>query len=284
MGAHPIALLTDFGDLDAYVGVMKGVILGLAPQVPLVDITHRVPPGDVRRAALLLWQAAPYFPPGTIFLTVVDPGVGTARRGLAVRFDGLTCVGPDNGLFTYLLTTRAGWQAVELRDDALGLPAPSRTFHGRDLFAPAAARLACGQALESCGPTAHDLIRFPLPRCQAESDSTLIGEVIAGDAFGNAITSLGALREAGPDLALDPWLPGCPPMRLASAGLEVALPDERRLRLAPTFAAAAPGQPLAYIGSSGLLEIGVNQGHAIDQLGLALGQPIRLTSGRRRPS
>ncbi len=280
MESRPIALLTDFGDLDAYVGVMKGVILGLAPRAHLVDISHRVPPGDIRRAALLLWQAAPYFPPGTVFLAVVDPGVGTGRRGLAVRFHDLLCVGPDNGLFTYLLATRTGWRAVVLHEKAFGLAEPSRTFHGRDVFAPAAARLARGEPMQSLGRAASDLVRFPLPRCAAESDGVLVGEVIADDAFGNAITSLGLLREEGGELALDPWLPGCPPLRL-SGSAEVELPDGRGLRVVRTFSDAAPGEPLAYIGSSGLLEIGVNQGRAIGQLGLAVGHAVRLASPGR---
>jgi len=280
MQTRPIALLTDFGDLDAYVGAMKGVLLSLARHAPIVDITHQVPPGDIRRAALLLWQAAPYFPPGTVFLAVVDPGVGTPRRALAVEFNGFACVGPDNGLFTYLLATRSDWRAVALQAETLGLPEPSWTFHGRDVLAPAAARLAVGQTLASLGRPAGDLVRFPLPRCELESETTIVGEIIAGDAFGNAVTSVGILHREGEQLAFEPWLPGSVPARLALAGSQVIV-GGLILDLVTTFGAVAPGESLAYIGSSGLLEIGVNQGRAVDQLDLAPGQAVRLSSARR---
>ena len=139
-----LTLSTDFGTEDEYVGVMKGVILSIAPEVRLVDLSHQIPPQDVRRAAFLLMNAVPYFPPDTVHLAVVDPGVGTERRPLAVRTPAGTFVGPDNGLFSWVLARVPEWGAVEIREPAYRLPLVSSTFHGRDIFAPAAAYLAAG--------------------------------------------------------------------------------------------------------------------------------------------
>ncbi len=143
-----LTLLTDFGTEDEYVGVMKGVILSIAPEVRLVDLSHQIPPQDVRRAAFLLTSAVPYFPPDTVHLAVVDPGVGTERRPLAVRTPVGTFVGPDNGLFSWVLTRVPEWTAVE---PAYRLPLVSSTFHGRDIFAAGGAHLAAGVPLERLG-------------------------------------------------------------------------------------------------------------------------------------
>ncbi|KPK90190.1 MAG: hypothetical protein AMJ88_16500, partial [Anaerolineae bacterium SM23_ 63] len=161
-----IALLTDFGEQDVYVGIMKGVINGIAPHANMIDLTHSVPPGDIHKAAFELYQAVSYFPLGTIFLVVVDPGVGTARRPVALSWPERICVGPDNGIFTYLLATRGEPTSVELRSSAYRLKEVSNTFHGRDIFAPAAVHLACGVELEELGPPAKDLFRIPLPRLE----------------------------------------------------------------------------------------------------------------------
>ena len=137
-----IALLTDFGEKDVYVGIMKGVISGIAPHAQMIDLAHSIPPGDIAKAAFELYQAVPYFPQGTIFLTVVDPGVGTDRRPIAISWSERMCVGPDNGVFTYLLATGGEPTAVELSSSVHRLEQVSNTFHGRDIFAPAAAHLA----------------------------------------------------------------------------------------------------------------------------------------------
>jgi hypothetical protein len=147
MGKAFIAILSDFGSREVFVGVMKGVLARTAPKATLIDLTHEIPAGDVRQAAFRLWQALPHMPPRTIFLAVVDPGVGTHRRALAVRCGEFTCVGPDNGIFTYLLHGRRA-RAVEIaRLESfanLTSRAKSNTFHGRDVFAPAAGLLASG--------------------------------------------------------------------------------------------------------------------------------------------
>ncbi len=185
-----VTLLTDFGLEDEYVGVMKGVILSIAPQVRLVDLTHSVPPQDVRRAALILMNAAPYFPPDTVHLAVVDPGVGTERRPIAVRTGRGTFVGPDNGLFSFVLAEMETWTAVELREPAYRLPLVSTTFHGRDIFAPAAAHLASGVPVEALGPVVNNLATLPLPRLEI-GESSLEGEILYADRFGNLVTSIG---------------------------------------------------------------------------------------------
>jgi S-adenosylmethionine hydrolase len=141
----PITLLTDFGLQDPYVGIMKGVIAGIAPGSPVADLTHLVPPGDIRAGALALLSSARFFPPGTVHLAVVDPGVGSRRRPIAIRAGAFSFVGPDNGLFTYVARfDEADTRVVEIANPAYRLPAVSNTFHGRDIFAPAAAHLAVG--------------------------------------------------------------------------------------------------------------------------------------------
>jgi S-adenosylmethionine hydrolase len=270
-----IALLTDFGTRDAYTGILKGVIASRAPEARIIDLTHEIPPGDVRSAALHLWQAHGFLPAGTIFLTVVDPGVGSSRRPIAVRLPNGYGVGPDNGLFTFLLAPDGAPEAVTLEVARLSAEPPSQTFHGRDVFAPAAARLAEGAALSDLGPPAGGLVVLPAPRLEL-SDRSAIGEVLKIDTFGNAVTSLGSLRLTGSRLELAPcWQP------LASQAFDatvarVQIGSHLRLPLSRTFADVPPGQPLAYIGSSRLLEIGVNGGRADQLLGLSPGTQVTL--------
>ncbi|NBD35651.1 MAG: hypothetical protein GVY30_06595, partial [Chloroflexi bacterium] len=187
-----ISLTTDFGIQDAYVGIMKGVMARIAPSAPLVDITHTVPPQDVRAAAYLLWTALPYFPEESVHLVVVDPGVGTQRRAIAARTAWGTLVGPDNGVFSYLWAATAPQQVVALQNTAYQRPQVSQTFHGRDIFAPAAAHLARGVPLAELGPAVSDLVRLPAPRLTV-SGTRLEGEVLHIDHFGNVITSVGCL-------------------------------------------------------------------------------------------
>ncbi len=271
-----IALLTDFGLNDSYVGVMKGVIAQITLDANIIDICHNIPPGDIRQAAFRLWQVAPYFPDGTIFCAVVDPGVGTSRRSIALRWKNRTCVAPDNGLFTYLLSHPEPFTAVELRNRQYQLQAVSSTFHGRDIFAPAAAYLAQGVPLEEFGPLLNDLTRFPLPCLNQPGNSAIAGEIIHIDRFGNVITSIGHLHYDDDHLMLKPWLPDCEPARLALDGLSVYLPNGKFLQLAITFGDVAEGEPLAYIGSERLLEIAVNRGSAAELLHLTIGQEILL--------
>jgi len=268
-----IALLTDFGTSDVFVGVMKAVIGGLAPQAAVIDLTHDIPPGDIAGGALRLWQAAPWLPRGTVLLAVVDPGVGAARRAIAGVTGPFAFVGPDNGLFSWVLAREPEFKTVSLAVS----PASRATFHGRDVFAPAAARLAAGAPLESLGAAVSDLQALPFPRLSVAGEAAR-GEVLLHDRFGNLLTSIGILEEGENVLWVRPWMPGGPRARLEGRRFHVLLPGGRPVLLARTFSDVARGSPLAYIGSDGLLEIGVNGGSAAEQLGLARGAEVILSA------
>jgi S-adenosyl-L-methionine hydrolase (adenosine-forming) len=249
-----ITLLTDFGTSDSYVAEMKGVLLGLCPAAVLVDVTHAVPPGDVRAGAYLLGRAWHRFPAGTTHLTVVDPGVGTARPAFALRSQGHWFVGPDNGIFTAVL------RDAEVEIVTLATPAAaSPTFHGRDLFAPAAAALACGHPLESLGEPFLGMptrLTWTEPRYEGKS---VVGQIVYVDRFGTLITNL------TPDLV--------PPY----AVLEVEDLEIGPLRR--TFGDVPTGGLLAYVGSGGVVEIAVRDGSAARRLGLGVGGRIRARLG-----
>jgi S-adenosylmethionine hydrolase len=256
-----VTLLTDFGSSDAFVGVMKGVILGICPRARVVDLCHEVPPQDLETAAFLLDTAYRYFPPGAIHLAVVDPGVGGERRAVAVQAADYFFVAPDNGLLSYVLEAGEPKAAVAITNPAVMLHPVSRTFHGRDLFAPAAAHLAAGMALEELGPPVTGLRRFEVSRPALTRDR-IEAHVIHCDRFGNAITDLDerTLRE---------WLGEQDERHL------VVRADAAEVRgLAPSYVAAGEGQPLAILGSSGRLEVAVNGGSASVRYGLARGQAV----------
>lgn len=258
--APAIALLTDYGAEDGYMGVMKGVALGIAPGVPLVDLSHEIPPQDVPAGAWVLHTSWHYFPAGTIFLCVVDPGVGGARRAVALRAGGRYFVGPDNGLFSRVLDAAPPEAVVSLENSRYHLPAPSATFHGRDIFAPCAAHLAAGVPLEDLGtPVAPEsLVRLPAPQPAWHGD-LLAGTVVHVDHFGNLITSL------GPPLA-DAVLAA--PATSARLGGHVVSARAR------TFAAGPAGDPFLLRDSSGHLAIAVRDGSAARRLGVARGAEV----------
>jgi S-adenosylmethionine hydrolase len=272
----PIALMTDFGTDDTYVGVMKGVITGIAPGSTIIDVTHAIPPGNIRQAAFRLWQSVRYFPKGTVFILVIDPGVGTARRPVALRWNDRLLVGPDNGLFTYLLLSQPAATPVLLENPEYQLARVSTTFHGRDIFAPAGAYLAAGVPLEELGPPAPELQRFDPPQLRLLPDR-LEGEILHADHFGNLITSLGFLVADSEKIHITPWLPGPAPADYAATNVSIELPGGERLALSATFGDVSPGNLVAYIGSEALLEIGVNLGSAEGALGLSPGDPITLS-------
>ena len=262
MAAAPIiTLTTDFGLRDAFVGVMKGVILGICREALMVDLAHEVAPQDVLEGALALESAWRFFPPGSIHLAVIDPGVGSARRALALAAGGQYFVGPDNGLFTFALAS-GEWSAVSIEAPAYRLPAVSQTFHGRDVFAPAAAHLASGIALERLGPRISDPVRLALPGCRAE-DGGVIGEVIGSDRFGNLVTSVPADRVM--DLA-------------ARGGVTVELGGRNLGAPVACYADGPAGVPTPIIGSSGRLEVFVRGGSAAVVLRLPRGVPVKLTT------
>lgn len=270
-----ITITTDFGTRDGYVGTMKGVIAGIAPGVPCIDITQEIPPQDVRSAAYVLWTALPYFPPESIHVVVVDPGVGTARRPIAARTPWGTLVGPDNGVFSYVWEAAPPTLIVELANPAYRNITVSNTFHGRDIFSPAAAHLARGVPLAELGPEVTDPARLPAPILTV-TDTTIAGEVIYIDHFGNAITSIGRLVWDGGLLSLDPAF-GEAPAGIINAGRVRVLVAGRDLGpVRRTYGEVAPGEPLALVGSEGLLELAVNRGHSAQALGLVIGDPVEI--------
>ena len=254
-----ITLTTDFGTRDPWVAIMKGVILGIAPGARLIDVTHEVAPHDVLEAALALEAAAPFFSEGTVHLAVVDPGVGSARRGLVVSTGGHWFVGPDNGVFTPFLDDARGWRAIELTAPWCRAEVVSPTFHGRDVFAPAAAHLARGVSLERFGPDVRDPVRLPWPGASREAD-LVRGEVVHVDRFGNLTTSLRAEDVSSGDVA------------------EIA---GRELAIVGTYSELAPGGLGAVIGSAGRLEIAAREGRAAALLSLGRGAAVVVRRGRR---
>jgi len=251
-----ITLTTDFGLADGYVGIMKGVILGIAPAVCLVDLSHEIAAQDVRQAACVLARAVPYFPAGTIHLAVVDPGVGSQRRPLLVRAGQAFYVGPDNGLFTLALAEPVA-QAFELDRPAFWRPAVSRTFHGRDIFAPVAAYLATGVPPERLGRPIADPVLLELPRPTRHPDGHIAGQVVYVDRFGNLVSDVPAAWVAG-----GRW-------RCEIAGRQI-------VGLSGTYAEAAPGALVALIGSEDTVEIAVRDGSAAARLGVREGEPVLL--------
>jgi S-adenosyl-L-methionine hydrolase (adenosine-forming) len=278
----PIVLLTDFGYQDPYAGIMKGVIAQIAPDAETVDLTHDIPPGDVLRAAMTLWQSYLYFPNGTIFLSVVDPGVGTSRRPVIIRTatannSSYTLIGPDNGLFTFVL--EEGWQAWEIDSFDYVLPNRSHTFHGRDVFAPAAAHAWRGVFGDEFGPEVKELALLPQPRLKAAEPAGLEGEVLYADRFGNLLTSLGRFDWAGSEkINFYPWLPGSEAQSFTVENLRLVLPGGQELLLVKTFQDAPEGGCAALAGSTGLLEIVSNRRSAADLLILDRGSRIMLVN------
>lgn len=258
-----ITLTTDFGLHDPFVGVMKGVILGIAPAAVIVDLTHDVPPQDILAGALALEAALPYFPPDTIHVAVVDPGVGSDRRAIAAETETGLFVGPDNGVFTAALGRRRVLRAMRLTNPMYFHHPVSATFHGRDVFAPVAAHLAAGVPLEALGEPAGELVRISLPDPVAR-DQALEIHVLHIDRFGNLVTDLTAEQYAR-------WRADRPD---ANARLRVGNREVNGVRR--TFADADPGEPVAYIGSGGRLEIAIRNGNAAKDLRVGLGAAILL--------
>ncbi|HLZ44337.1 MAG TPA: SAM-dependent chlorinase/fluorinase [Gemmatimonadales bacterium] len=248
-----ITLLTDFGTADSYVAEMKGAILSRAPGATLVDISHRVSAGDVRAAQYLLSRTWAQFPRGSVHLAVVDPGVGTKRRALAAESAGHHFLAPDNGLLSFL--------APDARFVSLPVPASAApTFHGRDLFAPAAAALVLGEPIDSLGDSVSHPVRAPLPVHRIEK-GIVIGEVIHVDQFGSLVSNIPPSSVAAGS-------------RVRAAGTDVG-PIRR------TFADVSLGALVAVVGSGATIEIAVRDGSAAAKLGVGVGAEIRIEQGRR---
>jgi len=242
-----ITLLTDFGISDSYVAEVKGVLLTALPDATLVDVTHQVPPGDLRAGQYLFTRAWRRFPAGTVHLVVVDPGVGTARRALAAQATGHCFVAPDNGLLSSL-SGDATFVSLPIP------PAAAPTFHARDVFAPAAARLALGTPLDDLGDEVSDPLRVPLPEPRLDGVAWL-GEVVYIDRFGTLVSNLPAIDVE-------------PGVRIVVEGNDVG-------SLRRTFGDVEPGQLVAYAGSGGDVEIAVRGGSAARLLGVGVGAEVR---------
>lgn len=260
MPMRVITLTTDFGTQDQYVGAMKGVILSIAPDVHLVDITHEIPPQNVREAAYILASTAPYFPEKTIHVAVVDPGVGTERRPIAVRTRKAFYVAPDNGLLTPVLKVDPPEEVVHLNNPTYWRPQVSRTFHGRDIFAPIAAYIARGVPLSAMGEPipVEGLVTLPWPEARVLSDGSIEGMVVHVDRFGNIVTNIPADMLTG---KRDAWV------------FRVGRQELRGLRTA--YAEVDVGEPIALIGSNATLEFSVREGNAAARWRVQAGDPVR---------
>jgi S-adenosylmethionine hydrolase len=257
-----LTLLTDFGLTDHFIGVMKGVILDIAPQTRLVDISHQIHPQNVMQGARMLAETVPYFTPGTVHVAVVDPGVGTRRRAIAARIGSQFFVAPDNGLLSFVLreayAKREEIIIVSLTQEQYWLPEPSYSFHGRDIFAPVGAHLVNGLPLEKLGETIDDpvLLIPPLPE---KTPTGWLGQVVMIDTFGNLATNLS--REVFPR---------------AVKHIIIEIKGENISGLTPTFGDAPPGSLIATIDSSGALAISVVNGSAQEQLNADIGTPVNI--------
>lgn len=255
-----ITLLTDFGSADGYVAAMRGVIASLAPEAVVDDASHEIARGDVEAAAWALGRYWRLYPEDTVHVVVVDPGVGGTRRALAGECDGRFVVAPDNGALTHVLAEAAATRIVAIENEALARHPISRTFHGRDIFAPAAANLARGGPLEALGPVVADPVRLPLPRPHRDGE-TLHGAVIHVDAFGNLITNIP--RD---------WVE----VRGEIVAGHVILGSASIGPVRGTYSEVEPGQALALVGSADLLEIAVRDADAARALGAARGTEVQV--------
>ena len=272
-----ITLTTDFGTVDGYVGTMKGVMQRIAAGSPMIDISHLISPQNVREAAYVLHTAYPFFPADTVHLVVVDPGVGSARRPIALRTSNAHFVGPDNGVFSYVMASEKVEAIVELSDPRYRLSQVSHTFHGRDVFAPAAAYLATGVPIETLGPAVTDPVVFPPPMLGI-LERSVTGEVLHLDHFGNAITSIGQLVWKAGRLVLQPGfgIQGDDTLEIEPAAVRVEVADRELTGVHRTYAEVDAGEPLALVGSEGYLEVAVSEGNGARELGLSTGQRVTL--------
>ena len=251
-----VTLLTDFGTQDGYVGAVKGVISAAAPGVPIDDISHELSRGDLRGAAYALSRYWRLYPEGTVHLAVVDPGVGTSRRALACEADRRFFVAPDNGLLSRVLVDASAWRAVELTEvltPSSVLTGRSNTFHGRDVFAPAAADLALGRVLESFGPRVSDPVRIDEPPASRDGPGGM-GVVVAVDHFGNLLTNI-------------------PGAWLAEGFAQVG---GRTAHVVTAYGEARAGELVALVGSDGRVELALRDGSAAHALGVGPGAEVRV--------
>ena len=253
-----IALLTDFGETDYFVPSMKGVIAGINPEVRIMDITHQIPPHNVQAGAFILNAVFRYFPADTIFLAVVDPGVGTSRRILLAQFEGYSFVAPDNGILTYALERTEYPEVREITADHYFISQTGRTFEGRDKMAPIAAWITKNVEADKFGKLIEDYRRLPVEQAQM-SGETITGKIVYQDKFGNLISNIPiqALQKLDPELK----------------NLQVQS-GEHNILLKDSYSAVDKGRLLALAGSLGSLEIAVREGSAAEESGLRPGDTV----------
>lgn len=258
-----VTLLTDFGTADYFVGALRGAVLASNPEARIVDITHEVPPYDVEAGAFTLRAAFETFPEGTVHLAVVDPGVGSARRAVAVEGRGHTFVGPDNGLFGHVYERIAPFRVFQLTNTNFFRREVSPTFHGRDIFAPVAGALARGVRAEELGPEVFDFVRLPSATIERAAEGTLTASVIHVDRFGNLVTNI-----TPEDLSEAAVARG--------AHLKISGREVRRFRRFFAEDGEAVGEPFAVWGSAGLLEVAVFRDSAARVLGVGRGDKVEV--------
>ncbi len=258
-----VTLLTDFGQRDPFVGIMKGVILGICSEAAIVDLCHEVPPYHILSGSFLLASAIPYFPPGTVHMAVVDPGVGGPRRPIVARIGAQFFVAPDNGLLSHPMVKETVGEVRVITAGEYLLHPISATFHGRDVFAPVAGHLAGGVPLDRFGPIISDAVRLQMPRAHGDSSGALVGEVLWIDRFGNCVTSV--TQEDLTHLAVTP-----------EQTVQVYLLGRPLGRVVSFFGAVPPGGRGATVGSTGHLELFVHQGNLAQEWNVSLGDTLRL--------
>ncbi|MEJ5285811.1 MAG: hypothetical protein CH6_3033 [Candidatus Kapaibacterium sp.] len=261
-----IALLTDFGLDDNYVGIMKGTILSINPNVEIVDITHSIEPGNIRQGAFILMTSVKYFPEDTIFVAVVDPGVGSNRNALCAKAGKFYFVAPDNGILTYTLQNYKNLKIHFFTNEKYQLENPSKTFHGRDIFAPLSAYLAMNIEISELGEETKfsKIVQLPALKCYYDSFGNLIGEVVHIDRFGNIITSLSS-NALGINMH-----------NILKQDLKwkFEIGHTKIKNISMTYSDVEEGEFLAYIGSSGFLEFGIRNGNAAKKIGAYIGQLV----------
>jgi hypothetical protein len=262
-----ITLTTDFGVNDHFIGAMKGVILGIAPEAQIVDISHAVQPFDILDGALTISQAYSYFPSETVHMVIVDPGVGTARRPVILTADRHRFVAPDNGVLSLIYDREERISVRHITAEHYFLQPVSQTFHGRDIFSPVAAQLSKGLDADKFGEEVSDYVRFAAPRPKPVDERTLRGVVLKVDRFGNLITNI-TPQDA-------PQLFGAAP-----GAFKIAIgTKEQATRICSNYADGAPGEVFGILGSMGFLEIAANRGSAFQLMGAGKGSEVNVVMG-----
>ena len=254
-----ITLTTDFGYQDPFVGIMKGVIAGINPQARVIDITHGIPPQEILAGALALRHSVKYFPPGTIHVAVVDPGVGSARRPLLIECEGNYFIGPDNGVLSLAVENVRSAHIVHLSNPTYHLHPTSTTFHGRDIFAPAAAHLSLGITVSAFGEPWEEIVRLSMPGV-VRKERSIEGEIVYIDKFGNLFTNIDEHDLSGQAMET---------LNFASGSVWVC-------GVSPNYARAQEGEFVAILNSWGLLEIAVNKDNAQQRTGAKSGDKVEV--------